>query len=150
VTNESVLLPCCPLLFIFSYTESTIYEARRCHLHVVFVAPQHAMNAERDIAMAYPSVCPSVSLSDQCRYSVKTNPHVVTLYRRSVRGLFEPHCRYNIPRETAQRALNTRGWENLAMIIFFVSETIRDRWHDMGCAESAVKPQPTNQPTDTR
>ena len=66
----------------------------------IFIARQHAIHAERDII-----VLPSVCLSVQCRYCVKRNGNIITLFGHSGRSIIlvlsSPNRRYKIPRGTS-------------------------------------------------
>jgi len=62
-----------------------------------------SIHAERDTVMAYPSVCPSVRLSDTLWYCIEINVHrpIAKIFPPSGRGVnlvFERHYRYTISR----------------------------------------------------
>ena len=101
-------------------------EDSRCPLPLI--ARQHAMHAERVVAMANLSVRPSVRPSNAGTVS-KQNGHIVTLFD-SLAGasfyFFKPQRHYKIPRRIPSAgALNTHRSKSVAHIALYLGNGTR-------------------------
>jgi len=99
--------------------------ATHCRIHcflliislaIIFTARQYAMHAERDIVLPILSACPYV----QCRYCIKMNGRIVTLFPLSNKDmilLFKAQQQLqNSKGNPSAGHLNIRGWWKILYI----------------------------------